>query len=64
MEMLGEYWQFLNDNWSEIFAVVTGLLMIAEVVVKLTPTESDDSALERVGRIWSKVTRLFPSVHK
>lgn len=49
------------DHWLEITEVVTGIILVAEIIVKLTPTEKDDSALERFGQLWSKVTKLFPS---
>ena len=49
------------ENWLGISEVVAGLILVAEVIVKLTPTKKDDSALEKFGILWSKVTSLFPS---
>ena len=46
---------WLKDNYQNLFLVLGGLVGVAEVVVRLTPTEKDDSAVERIGGILRKV---------
>ena len=35
--------------------VIVGLISVAEVVVRLTPTKKDDGAVERIGYIVRKI---------
>lgn len=47
---------FLQANWETLAALVLGLLGVAELVVRLTPTKTDDGAVERVGK---RIRQLF-----
>lgn len=35
-------------HWSDIVLAVGGLVLSARIIVKLTPTPADDSALEKI----------------
>lgn len=39
---------FVKSNWVEIVAALGGVVLVARIIVKLTPTPADDSALEKV----------------
>lgn len=39
---------WVQQNWTELVAAVGGIVILARVVVRLTPTPADDSALEKV----------------
>lgn len=39
---------FLTENFANIMAVVGAVIVLARVIVKITPTPSDDSILEKV----------------
>ena len=41
-------WNWITANWSEIVAALGGIVLAARIIVKLTPTPADDSALEKV----------------
>jgi hypothetical protein len=39
---------WFTQHWTEIVAVVGAAVILARIIVKLTPTPADDSALEKV----------------
>lgn len=41
-------WNWITENWTEIVAALGGIVLAARIIVKLTPTPADDSALEKV----------------
>lgn len=55
MENVISIYQWLIANYMSIVAVVLGLFSVAEIIVRITPTEKDDGALERVGAFIKKV---------
>lgn len=50
---------FVKDNWEHIALVVTGLITAASVIVKFTPGEFDNEALNKVISVC-KVIGLYP----
>ena len=40
--------EWISEHWMEIVAGVGAAVLLARVIVKLTPTPRDDTALERV----------------
>jgi len=57
---------WLMENKEELALAVMTLLAFLEVVVRLTPTKKDDSAMERVGKVVRKVFDFLkiPNVKK
>ena len=47
--------QFIVENYVGILGSVVALVAFAETVVRLTPTKSDDGAVERIGKIVSAI---------
>ena len=43
-----QIWTWITSNWTEIVAAVGALVLASRIIVKLTPTPRDDSALEAV----------------
>jgi len=41
-------WNWITVNWTQIVAAVGGIVLASRILVKLTPTPKDDSALEKV----------------
>ncbi len=39
---------WITSNWEAVIALVGGVVILARVIVKLTPTPADDSVLEKV----------------
>ena len=42
------YISWIQNNWTEVVAAIGGVVILARVIVKVTPSPADDSALERV----------------
>lgn len=59
MEMFMEWFAWLKANYTGILLTVPPILIsiygVAEMIVRLTPTKTDDNILERVGKIGRKV---------
>ena len=43
------------ENWSEIVAIITGLIAVAEIIVNLTPSEEDNSILLKIKNALSAI---------
>jgi len=43
------------ENYVSMLGVVATLIGVAEVIVRMTPTESDDGAVMRIGGIVKKL---------
>jgi len=41
-------WNWITANWTEIIAAIGGIVLAARIIVKLTPTQTDNVWLERV----------------
>lgn len=40
--------EFISTNWAVLLQVVTGTITVASLIVKLTPTQKDDTVLAKV----------------
>jgi hypothetical protein len=40
--------EWIQENWVNITAVIGGVVTVASLIVKMTPSESDDAVLSRV----------------
>ena len=40
--------EYIKTNWQDILAIIGGVVTIASVIVKLTPTQKDDTILDKV----------------
>ena len=43
-----QIWTWITSNWTEIIAAIGGIVLAARIIVKLTPTQTDNVWLERV----------------
>jgi len=41
-------WNWITSNWTDVVAAVGGIVLVARIIVKLTPTPADDTILEKV----------------
>jgi DUF1009 family protein len=39
---------WVTSNWEAVIALAGGVVILARIIVKLTPTPADDTALEKV----------------
>ena len=42
---------WIFDNWQTIAVVITGIISVASIIVKVTPTQRDDQALAKVLKV-------------
>lgn len=43
-----QIWNWITENWTQIVAAVGGIVLAARIIVKLTPTNSDNVVLEKI----------------
>lgn len=43
-----QIWNWLTQNWTEVVAAVGGVVLAARIIVKLTPSNSDNVVLEKI----------------
>jgi len=55
---------WIMANWKEISGVILGIIALAEMVVRLTPTEKDNGAVERIGSMIKKALDFFKFPNK
>ena len=58
--------QFVQENYVEISKLLIAIGAVAEIIVRLTPTKTDDGALERIGGIIKKILDFakIPNIKK
>lgn len=64
MEVIMSWWNWLLANGPQIGIVLTALVALGEAIVKLTPTESDDGFVTRIGLIIDKILSFIPGAKK
>lgn len=42
---------YIINHWTDILGIITGLVTIASIIVKLTPTKKDDEALSTIMKL-------------
>jgi len=43
-----QIWNWLTQNWTEVVAAVGGVVLAARIIVKLTPTNTDNVVVEKI----------------
>jgi len=60
-----EYIWFLEANWDLLIGTILALILVglplAQFVVGLTPTKTDDTFVDRVAEVVNKLTKWFPN---
>lgn len=66
MEFLMKFWAYVSANWYGILMAGSMILAAAEFVVRLTPSKSDDGAVQRVANVYNKLFELLrvPNIKK
>lgn len=42
------FWEWIATNWPYILSGLFGIIVVASIIVKLTPTTKDDSVLGKI----------------
>lgn len=50
-----EFIAWIMEHYDDVGLVLAALVGVAELVVRLTPTQKDDGAVQRIGSIVKKV---------
>lgn len=59
MGFVMQAYAFLQTNGAAIMGALFALWGLLEVIVRLTPTKKDDTALERVGKVLKALLDAF-----
>lgn len=51
---------WLKANWDSVLAIIGGIVSVATIIVKLTPTQKDDNALATFIRVLSIFSLVNP----
>lgn len=47
--------EWIHNNWKDILAIIGGVVTVASIIVKLTPTQKDDA-------VWAKVIKVLSAL--
>lgn len=47
---------FFQNNWDSILAIITSVIALATAIVKITPTQKDDTILQKIIDIFEKLS--------
>ena len=50
------FWQWIAANWSYILSAFLGVVVVASIIVKLTPSTKDDSVMGKIVNILDKLS--------
>lgn len=45
---MANFISFITENWPQLVAIVTGLLTVAGIIAKFTPTPADDAIIAQI----------------
>lgn len=51
---------WITEHWKDILAVIGGIVTVASIIVKLTPTQKDDTVLEKIIKILAALSLFNP----
>ena len=55
---------WITANWSNVLAIIGGVVSVASLVVKLTPSQADDAVLAKVIKVLDYFSVVNPSKPK
>lgn len=58
MEQITGIIQWIQSHWLEIGGIITSVIGIASIIVKLTPSETDNKILDKIIAFLSKYIAL------
>ena len=51
---------WITEHWKDILAIIGGVVTVASIVVKLTPTMKDDNVLAKIIKILAALSLYNP----
>lgn len=52
--------EWINAHWKDILAIIGGVVTVASLIVKLTPTQKDDAFLAKVIKVLAALSLCNP----
>lgn len=59
---MSEIISFIQNHWDELLAIVGGVVSVASIIVKLTPTTKDDNVLNTIINFLAKLSIVNTSL--
>lgn len=59
---MSEIISFIQNHWDELLAIIGGVVSIASIIVKLTPTTKDDNVLNTIINFLAKFSIVNTSL--
>ena len=53
---------FIQNHWDELLAIIGGVVSVASIIVKLTPTTKDDNVLNTIINFLAKFSIVNTSL--
>ena len=53
---------FIQNHWDELLAIIGGVVSVASIIVKLTPTTKDDNVLNTIVNFLAKFSIVNTNV--
>lgn len=57
---MSEIIAWCSEHWQDVLAIIAGVIGVATVIVKLTPTQKDDSVLAKIIKVLSALSLVNP----
>ena len=51
---------WIQANWKDVLAIIGGVVTVASIIVKLTPTQKDDAFLAKVIKVLAALSLFNP----
>ena len=51
---------WIMQHWKDILAIIGGVVMVCSIIVKLTPTQKDDTALAKIIKVLAALGLFNP----
>lgn len=52
--------EWIQAHWKDILAIIGGLVTVSSIIVKLTPTQKDDTVLAKIIKILAALGLFNP----
>lgn len=52
--------EWIQAHWKDILAIIGGVVTVASIIVKLTPTQKDDGVLAKVIKVLAALGLFNP----
>ena len=51
---MNETISYIQNHWDDLLAIISGIVSVASIIVKLTPTTKDDNVLNAIVNFLAK----------